>query len=290
VRSAVAAGVGRWRLRGDDLERPFHGVRTATPASNALERAAAYATRMPAAQAFFGPTAAAIHGMPVPNRALEGPIHVSTGARGPFPRARGIIGHRRPPSRRVANAGRLSLRASTPIGTWVELVGFVSHVDLVAAGDFLVTGRGLFDRSAPLATLEQLRAAVDERAGRRGIHELRAALADVRQGSISPKETELRLAMIAAGLPEPELNHRVEKPDGSTLAVIDLAYRRAKVGVEYEGAHHFTVDGVRSDIHRYELLADAGWLIVRVTNDDLTQRRAETMERIAQRLRSRDAL
>lgn len=52
---------------------------------------------------------------------------------------------------------------------------------------------------------EHMRTAVEQLAGRRGTPALRRALERVRARTDSPKETEIRLAIIDAGLPEPEV-------------------------------------------------------------------------------------
>ena len=80
----------------------------------------------------------------------------------------------------------------------------------------------------------------------------------------------LRLLLVDAGLPEPEVNVRLLAPDGSFLAEGDLVYRSARLVLEYEGEHHRTDKKVfRSDIRRRERYEDAGWSVIRVTADDM---------------------
>jgi len=45
--------------------------------------------------------------------------------------------------------------------------------------------------------------------------------------------------------------------------MLDLAYPRFRVGIEYEGDHHRDPRQFRSDVRRYERLSDIGWLTVR---------------------------
>ena len=59
------------------------------------------------------------------------------------------------------------------------------------------------------STAADLEAALRRHGRRRGVRALRQALERVRYGSLSPQETRLRLALVDAGLPEPELNYRV---------------------------------------------------------------------------------
>ena len=64
-------------------------------------------------------------------------------------------------------------------------------------------------------------------------------------GSASPGETRLRLALVRAGLPEPELNVRLYGVDGRYLGKPDIVYRRQRVVFEYEGDGH-RLDGSSS--------------------------------------------
>lgn len=113
-----------------------------------------------------------------------------------------------------------------------------------------------------------------------GVARLREALPQIRTRSASRPETHLRLAVVDAGLPEPELNYEVFEA-GSYLGALDLAYPRQKVGLEYEGEHHL-LDPVQwaRDIARYERLAAAGWIIVRVTKAQLFADTGELVARV----------
>lgn len=126
----------------------------------------------------------------------------------------------------------------------------------------------------PLAALTGLRAVVEGRANLRGKRRLLAALEHTRSGSDSPMESRLRLRLVAAGVPEPELNVRVPLgPDRRTGATRwtgprDLVWREARVVVEYEGAHHFEdADQYRRDMRRDEELRALGWVVLRVDRD-----------------------
>lgn len=71
---------------------------------------------------------------------------------------------------------------------------------LVVAGDFLLTGPRTARRT-PLCTLDDLVDAVRAHRGKRGAKALTCALAQVRPGPQSPRESLLRLALVACGLP-----------------------------------------------------------------------------------------
>jgi very-short-patch-repair endonuclease len=97
----------------------------------------------------------------------------------------------------------------------------------------------------------------------------------------------LRLMLVDAGLPEPQVNVRLTARDGSFLAEGDLVHVSARVVLEYEGDQHRTDKRVfRNDIRRRERYEDAGWSVIRVTADDmdLATNRREMLARVRQRL------
>lgn len=100
---------------------------------------------------------------------------------------------------------------------------------------------------------------------------LERAAALMRVGVRSPKETELRLLLLAAGLPEPEINGVILDENGDFVAECDLVYRWAKVLLEYEGDGHRERARFRKDIRRYDRLQDLRWRVIRVTQEDLNQ-------------------
>lgn len=135
--------------------------------------------------------------------------------------------------------------------------------DLIAAADYLVGPK-------PKATLANLEDAVATWQGQNGAKTLRAALPFVRLRVRSPRETLLRLLLLDAGLPEPEINYWIYDDHGQFLTESDLVYPEEKVVIEYEGDHHRTdVRQWRKDIARREALEDAGWRVIRVSADDL---------------------
>jgi hypothetical protein len=161
---------------------------------------------------------------------------------------------------RVVSAG---LPVTDPVTTWCLLGSMLGGRDLVAAADYLVGPK-------PKATLAQLESAVAAWYGHNGAAALRAALPSVRLRVRSPRETLLRLLLVDAGLPEPEINYRIYDEHGQFLTESDLVYPEEKVVIEYEGDHHRTdIHQWRKDIARRESLEDAGWRVIRVSADDL---------------------
>jgi len=87
------------------------------------------------------------------------------------------------------------------------------------------------------------------------------SLADPR--AESPRETALRLLLVAAGLPRPE--SQVEVRDGVRfVARLDLAWPQARVAIEYDGAHHRGFLQHSRDLERHNALRALGWIVIQV--------------------------
>jgi hypothetical protein len=290
VERARLGGVHPSRLAAADLRRPFHGVRQhASIDDGARARAMAYAERMPPRQAFSHVTAALLWGMPIPS-ALEhdGRIHVAVPAGSTRSLAAGVIGHVIRPER-LGAVRMAGLRVASPADTWCQLGAYLGVDDLVAVGDFLVTGEEPSGRSAALCTMSQLEAAIRRHRGCRGATLLRTALELVRYGSLSRRESLMRIDLVRAGLPEPRPNFVVLDSRGRFVAMVDLGYPEYRVGIEYQSDVHREPERYREDVRRLERLADAGWRIVQATSDDVSadgrlRDSAAFAERVSRRL------
>ena len=129
-------------------------------------------------------------------------------------------------------------------------------------------------RDLAVSQLDALAAATDVKAAdvlllaerhrrARGLPRARTALDLMDGGAQSPKETELRLLLIDAGLPKPRTQIRVT--DGVNEAFIDMGYDEPMVGLDYEGKHHANNRGQYVyDIGRAELIEHQGWIDIRV--------------------------
>jgi len=232
------------------------------PASDVLRLATAYATRMTDRQFFSHLTAAALHGMRLPEQAHPGsPIHVSTSPGTRSPRLRGVTGHE---SDRTPVTLENGLRLTSPIDTWCELAATLRIDDLVIMGD------GLVSRTAPQATLEQLAVAVRDRRGRRGVRKLRVALDLVRPRTDSAMETIVRLLIVRADLPEPSINQAIFNSSGAQIATGDMAYPAYRVLLEYDGAQHrLDEDQYNWDIDRLDAIMAEGWRVLRINKSHL---------------------
>lgn len=123
--------------------------------------------------------------------------------------------------------------------------------------------------------------------GARGLVQLRRVLPMVDGGAESPYETKTRLAIVAGGLPRPQTQIEVRNDWGAVLARIDMGWEEWKVGVEFDGAHHWTDPAQRThDIDRLAELEARGWAIIRVSADLLRHRPEVVIARIRRALRA----
>ncbi|MGO3153278.1 MAG: endonuclease domain-containing protein [Galactobacter sp.] len=182
-------------------------------------------------------------------------------------------------------------RALSAAATWASLAPFLDDDDLVAAADHLICpgidpgGRHPERVTPPICTLEDLRTVL----GRgRWPHapRLRLALERARVGSKSRPEAQLRLGLTAAGLPEPELNRHIWEGD-QWLACPDLVYRKYRVCIEYQSAHHRTAQQYDADIDRRRRLQSAGWIVVELTSTHVLRSPQTSVRRVAEALRER---
>lgn len=106
--------------------------------------------------------------------------------------------------------------------------------------------------------------------GARHIRRLRRVLEIADGGAESPQETRLRLLLVRAGLPRPVTQIPICDSVGRVVRRIDLGWPQWKVGVEYDGAQHWTDPAQHAgDIDRLEFFADLGWRMVRVSANHL---------------------
>ncbi|MDW4573153.1 hypothetical protein R8Z57_10270 [Microbacterium sp. M3] len=264
VADALALGVSPSRLNSRELRRPFNGVRSTVVPSGAtlLDACLDYAPRLAPCQFFSHETVFGLIGAPTPGWPYRPLVHVSAHRPAREPRTAGIVGHRlqvREPATRVLANG---LRVEDPVRAWRQ-AGTLWPLDaLVAAADFLISDRG----RRPLASLDELVAEVNAMGDVRG-GILRTALLHSREGVRSSRETDLRLRLLAAGLPEPEINWTLRDHRGSFVAELDLAYPRWRVAPEYDGrVHAENAAQFEKDADRWDRIRAVGWEHVRILN------------------------
>jgi hypothetical protein len=121
--------------------------------------------------------------------------------------------------------------------------------------------------------------------GARGNGLLPGVLAHADRRACSPMETRLRILIVQAGLPRPQVQWVVQDDRTRTAVWLDLAWPDLMIGIEYEGEGHTEPDRVLRDIGRYTGLVDKGWRIYRYTKFEVL-RRPDLI--IAQLTRARD--
>jgi len=148
--------------------------------------------------------------------------------------------------------------------TWCDLAASgLALPELVAAGDFAIW------RKHPLTSRSALASAVTRYPGRRGLRMLRLAIALLSERSDSAPESELRVAMIQAGLPHPAVNARITDARGRFLAQPDMSWPDHMLAVEYEGDHHRTDrDQWHKDLERFANLQEHRWIVIRASAAD----------------------
>ncbi|WP_010524478.1 hypothetical protein [Nesterenkonia sp. F] len=297
---ALALGVPPNRLRARDVERVGRGLyRVLSPSGALLDgfRAAAEGGRFAHVDAdllslmralqlqcpgmwFSHTTAAHLWNLPLPPW-LDGarPLHVSRAeSSSSTDRIPGLVAHAV-----VVEDGEVvdveGLRVSRPGRAYFDLMGVLPLHELVALGDQLIRRPNpeLEGRDRPWETPASLRTLVGDHRKTRGIVAGREALERIRDGADSRPETLLRLAIVDAGLPEPQL--QVTPRPGSPWSG-DLGYEEEKVVLQYEGEGHFNPTQQASDRTRNAAFVDDGWTVVIVNVVDLRDRFRGVVRRV----------
>lgn len=132
----------------------------------------------------------------------------------------------------------------------------------------LADGRGLRTAEAVAhrwsVTVPRLEAEMARQAGARGLLGARRLLPRLDPAAESPRETDLRLLLVDAGLPAPAVQHVVHDADGAFVARLDLAWPAWRVAVEYDGDHHRDRRQHSADLARHHRLRALGWVVLQV--------------------------
>lgn len=272
---ALAAGVSAKMLRGSRFRRLFRGIYidSAVTVDDVVRTAAALALHPPDAFASHL-SAARVLRIPVPESPDE---HVSVWHEADRRPRRNIRSHTAPSSIRVIH--HRGVRVSCAADTFIALASLLPLVDLVIAGDAMVR--------LNLVTAEQLRRATEESHDRYAVPARRAA-GFVRDGVDSPMETRLRMLIVLAGLPEPQVNHIVRKANGDWIVRFDLSYPRLRLVIEYDGRQHAEDTAQwQHDIERREYLDRGDWRLIVITAKGIFVEPERTLARIRDALRDR---
>ena len=80
-------------------------------------------------------------------------------------------------------------------------------------------------------------------------------------------ETRLRMLIVLAGLPRPDVQVSIKDNHGRLLGRPDLLYRRHRLAIEYDGGNHR--DRLVDDNRRQNRLVGAGFRLLRFTAADV---------------------
>jgi hypothetical protein len=140
---------------------------------------------------------------------------------------------------------------------------------LTTADEWVQLAEGLVRYTNPIVDFWQLVHAVRQAPARPGRNLARLAIGSVRAGTESIRETELRQLVVAAGFPEPEVNHVLLDQAGQFVARVDLWWQDAMVAGEYDGSVHAEDTQRRKDVFRRRAIENLGARVVVATVDDL---------------------
>jgi very-short-patch-repair endonuclease len=247
-------GVTRIQLRGAAYARLRSGIYrwVGLPESPELHLRAV-AKGLPAGAAFSGKTALWLHGLDVPPCA---PIEVTI-----------RFGGRRRAGASVRRAalvpGEIVMRRGVPtttaIRTVLGLCGNQSLTEAVVDADMALHAR--------LISMADLQAFVAEHRNAKGIARLRRVIALAEPKTESAMETRLRMLLLLAGLPRPEVQGSIRDEEGCYLGRPDLLYRTQHLAIEYDGGSHR--DRMVDDNRRQNGLVGASFRLLRFTAPDV---------------------
>lgn len=287
LESALELGVKEKRLRNSDVAHISRGLYRPLNWDFDLEAAARALSAASPGAWISHVTAARIKCLILPPWLADSTEpHVSKPRSLPEVRRKGVIGHTV-----LAWDDEIEvtdgIRISTPSRTWLDMARRVSLDDLVTMGDQLVRIPRLHfeGRSQPFDTLDGLRSLVNRHPNLQGVVHAREALELMRVGADSGPETLLRLAILDARLPEPELQLAL-RPEDLNSPSCDLGYRQRRLAIQYDGGCHVMEPQRLSDRRRDRAFEAAGWDVLIFDKDDLSDRFQKAVAKIRRGLRT----
>ena len=248
------------QLRGGSVKPVYRGVFTLLDDPTTLAVRARAALKLGGDDArLCETTGLALLGVEPLSDACKQTVHLWVPLTTSGPRMAGIRLHRNVlslPSRRIRD-----VLIANPAECWLQCAQSLALDDLVVLAD------GLMRRQDPILFLRDLEGVVAGLGGTRGVRRARAALMLAREGTDSPMETVIRLALVRAGLPCPIVNHPIR---GRRSYFLDMAYLTERVAVEYDGGGHAgDTSRMQKDQTRRRRIEDMGWRIITATAADL---------------------
>ncbi len=276
LEDALAAGMSARSFRTKRFKRVFNGVYVAAEVPlDVPTRARAALLLHPRDAHASHTTAACLLGLPVPDESF---VHVTVSK----PEERNYRPGLKPHVREAGSEVEVhqGIRVSAPVQLFVELAATLPLVDAVVAVDAMLRLR--------LVTLPDLWDHCDRLKGQRNSRAASRVLGYARTGVDSPMESRLRMLIVLAGLPEPQVNFKIRDVNGRVLRRLDLSYPHVRLIVEYDGRHHIErIVQWDADLDRREEFDRDLWRIVVVTSDGLYKDPARTIRRVRSALRER---
>jgi very-short-patch-repair endonuclease len=160
------------------------------------------------------------------------------------------------------------LRVTTPLRTALDLACNLHRKDGLAALDVFARLHGI--------RVEQLERELPRFRRRRGVIQARALVRLMDSRAESVRESWVRLTLVEAGLPLPDLQVWVDR-NGVPTYRLDLAYPASRVAIEYDGEpFHRSQESRAHDRQRREWLREQGWTLIIVRNGDFSSPALET--------------
>ena len=176
----------------------------------------------------------------------------------------GVLGGRRDllPSEICEVDGIDGLRVTTPVRTACDLACLRGRMAALAVLDAFMRQHGV--------TTADYEAMLPRFHRRRGVKQLRELVGYASPRPESMSESWTAMAIIDAGLPQPEYQVWVNVP-GYGPVRLDLAYKWWKIAVEYDGEeHHTSPEDRERDVRRRAALRQDGWIVIVVRRTDLS--------------------
>ncbi|QIK76846.1 DUF559 domain-containing protein [Nocardioides piscis] len=272
--AGLNSGLTRRELNGPDFRRLSHGILvSAAVADSPMLRTQAALIPFDGAGSASHCSAARVWGAPVATCPEE---HITVSEPNARRRRQGVVCHVRADAR-TRDVGGIAVTELADL--FVEMADELPLVELVVLGDWMLRRKGM--------THQRLAAAVAAASGS-AVRRARTALGYVRRRVDSPMETRLRMLLVLAGIPEPEVNREMRDLHDEVLRRYDLCWPGVKVVVEYDGRVHIEREaGWERDLVRREAIDDDGWRLLVVVAKDIYAQPERTVQRVFKVLRDR---
>lgn len=256
VAEASSRGISWRRLQSKAWSRAAIGVyvHSRSPLSPETTLAATL-KRLPSDAVFSGRTAAWLHGL---DASPCTPIEATVPAGHSVSHRAGIHFHKS-----QLTPSEITSRRGFPVTTLERTLTDVgSGRDIIQA--VVVLDQAL---AANLVSRQDLNELVVQVAGRKGTARLRRAVDLSAPGVESPMESRLRMVLVMAGLPRPEVQVPLYDKAGQFCGRVDMYYPSHRLCLEYDGRTH--KDSLVDDSRRQNRLLAAGYQIYRFASADV---------------------